>query len=284
VKKLLAEDISRVQVQTDEASVEWLLTSKFEFFEQLEKLRATREAARREAQAAEEKLKLPGLPVTRVGEGDLNNLFSNPTVIRKVARILGIPESQTERGGFLCVLHKEQHPSAHLFQDNRGRFIYTCFHRSGRRVRPLPEVYYVQKTDNTDEQLKGPTFAVWALRLLAEAGVLQPLDDVGFPPLEGNVTDGLRKVYDGLRLLFSLRWTYSAGEAAPVSWRFAAEWCGVSQATAGKAMHELLRLGVIHAAGKHKNITLFLPGRGKRVVRIRFVGRKSEHAGRHSAE
>jgi hypothetical protein len=271
---LLTEDVVHKHVDLGEYGVaEWLFTGKFEFFEQLERLRKAREAIRREAQAAEEKLKPPvGLPVTRVGEGDLSRLFSDPDVIRMIAPVLGIPERRIESGGFLCVIHQEQHPSAHLFQDDTGRFMYSCFHSLGLWVRPLPEVYYVQKTGNTDEKLKGPKFATWALRLLAEAGVLHPLDDVGLPELK-DASDGERKVYEGLKLLFSVRWTYSPGEPAPFSWRFAEEWCGVAQATAGKAIQRFLKLGIIHAADKHKNTTLFLPGRGKRGIRIRFVGK-----------
>jgi hypothetical protein len=277
VKARLAEDIHvhRVQVQTDDGPIEWEFTGKFEFFEQLENLRKNRGAKGREAEVNREESKesLLQTPITRVGPGDLKNLFSNPAVIRKIARVLGIPEQRTEHGGFLCVLHDEEHPSAHLFQNDGGPFMYSCFHsRDDLWVRPLPEVYYVRKTGNTDEKLKGPTFATWALRLLAEAGVLQPLDDVGLPDLKV-ASDGERKVYEGLKLLFSVRWTYSPGEPAPFSWRFAEAWCGVAQATAGKAIQRFLRLGIIHAVGKHKNTMLFLPGSGKRAVRIRF-GRK----------
>ena len=266
---LSSQDIRLTQVQGDDGIVEWQDTGKFEFFEQLKNLRKTREAAIREAKAAEEELKPTiSLPVTKIGEGDLNRLFADPDAMRMIAPVLGIPKHRAEGEGFRCVLHQEKHPSAHLFQDDKGHYMYACFHGYDRGFRPLPEVYYVQKTGNKTEKLKGPTFAVWALRLLAEAGVLQPLDDVGLPELKAKVTDGVRKVYDGLRLLYSVRWTYSYGDAAPVSWRFAAEWCDVSQATAGKAMHELLRLGIIHSAGKHKKTMLFLPGRGKRVVRV----------------
>jgi hypothetical protein len=267
---LLSEDVVRKHVDLGERGVdEWLFTGKFEFFEQLESLRKTGEAKRREAQAAEEKPKLEvGLPVTRVGEGDLNRLFADRNVIRMVAPVLGIPEWRTEGGGFLCVLHKEKHPSAHLFLDNKGCYTYTCFHRSDPSVWPLPEVYYLQKTSNTterlktSEKLKGPTFATWALRLLAEAGVLRPIDDVGLPELKVG-SDRERKVYEGLKLLFSVRWTYSPGDPTPFSWRFAEDWCGVAQATAGRAIQRFIKIGIIHPDGKHKNITLFLPGRRK---------------------
>jgi hypothetical protein len=272
---LLDEDIVRMHPDLGGGEVvEWLFTAKFEFFEQLESLRKAREAAVREAKAAEEKLKPPiGLPVTRIGEGDLDRLFADRNVIRMIAPILGIPEHLTEGGGFRCVLHPERSPSAHLYSDEKGHYMYACFHgRDERWIRPLPEVYYVQKTGNTSEKLKGPTLATWALRLLAEAGVLQPVDDVGLPDLKVG-SDGERKVYEGLKLLFSVRWTYSPGEPTPFSWRFAEDWCGVAQATAGKAIQRFLKLGIIHAAGKHKHTMLFLPGSGKRAVRIRF-GRK----------
>jgi hypothetical protein len=280
---LLSEDVVRTKVDLGRGEVvEWLFTGKFQFFEQLENLRKNAEAKAQEAEVNREKSKesLLQTPITRVGPGDLKNLFSNPAVIRKIARVLGIPERRREHGGFLCVLHAEQHPSAHLFQNDGGPFIYSCFHGSDDLwVRPLPEVYYVLKTGNTGEKMKGPTFATWALRLLAEAGVLQPLDDVGLPELKV-ASEGERKVYERLKLLFSLRWTYSPGEPAPFSWRFAEDWCGVAQATAGKAIQKFLKLGIVHSAGKYKNTTLFLPGKGKRVIRIRLVGRKGERKSR----
>ena len=283
-KAFLTEDVVRKHVDLGEEGVaEWLFTTKFEFFEQLENIRKAREAAASEVKAAEEKLKPPiGLPVTTIGNGDLSRLFADRDVIRMVAPVLGIPEWRTEGGGFLCVLHKEKHPSAHLFLDSKGCYTYRCFHRSGPSVWPLPEVYYLQKTSNTTERLKtsekmkGPTFATWALRLLAEAGVLQPLDDVGLPELKVAL-ERERKVYEGLKLLFSVRWTYSPGEPAPFSWRFAEDWCSVAQATAGRAIQRFIKIGIIHPGGKHKNTMLFLPGRGKRVVRAR-LGLKGERA------
>ncbi len=292
-KSLLSQDIRVTQVQNDEGEVvQWQDTGKFEFFEQLQSLRKARQVQWREAQAAEEKPKLPvGLPVTRVGKGDLDILFADVDAVRMILRVLDIPEWKTEAGNFLCVLpgHEEQHPSARLFQDQKGRFTYVCFHlRDGYTVRTLPDVYYARKRSKADKLLGqeegvsvekrrgGSTFAVWALRLLADAGILRPLDDVGLPELKV-ASDGERKVYEGLKLLFSVRWTYSPGDPTPFSWRFAEDWCGVAQATAGKAIQKFLKLGIIHAAGKHKNTMLFLPGRGKRVTRVRF-GRKVERA------
>jgi hypothetical protein len=293
---LLNQDIEHMHVDLGERGVvEWLFTGKFEFFEQLESLRKAGEAKRREAQAAEEKPKLPvGLPVTRVGKGDLDILFADVDAVRMILRVLDIPEWKIEAGNFLCVLpgHEEQHPSARLFQDRKGHFTYACFHlRDGYTVRTLPDVYDARKRSKADKLLGqeegvsvekrrgGSTFVVWALRLLAEAGVLQPLDDVGLPELKA-ASDGERKVYEGLKLLFSVRWTYTPGDPTPFSWRFAEDWCGVAQATAGKAVQKFLKFGIIHAADKHKNTTLFLPGRGKRGIRIRFVGRKGQRKSR----
>jgi hypothetical protein len=277
-KALLTENIQHTQVQVDDGYMEWLFTTKFEFFEQLENLRQAKLSAIREAKVAEETPKLPiGLPVTKVGKGDLQVLFADADAVRMVVRILRIPEWKVEQGNFLCVLpgHEEQHPSARLFQDQKGRFTYACFHlRDGYTVRTLPDVYYAQKRRKDDKLLGheegvtiekrkgGSTFAVWALRLLAEAGVLQPLDDVGLPELKV-ASDGERKVYEGLKLLFSVRWTYTPGDPTPFSWRFAEDWCGVAQATAGKAVQKFLKVGIIHAADKHKNTMLFLPGRGR---------------------
>ncbi len=200
--------------------------------------------------------------------------FGNIAIIERIATVLSIPESAVPESadgwakGFCCVLpgHEEKSASAKLYLNDDGVFVYVCFHpRDEYMVRTLPEVYLAQRTGEA-RQLRGFEGRVWALRLLAEAGVIEPIH-VDLPELPRSTESAVRKVYEGIRLLFSLRWMDAPGTPVAFSWRFAAAWCGVHESSAGEAIRELLRLKIIHIAEHHpgpfgKRMALFLPGPG----------------------
>jgi hypothetical protein len=73
-------------------------------------------------------------------------------------------------------------------------------------------------------RLRGPSVATWQLRLLVEAGILQPYP-VSARPLPSDVRPAVRTVYDGFLLLF---------------------W--------------LLAQGYLRQVGQHRQMALFLPG------------------------
>jgi len=201
------------------------------------------------------------LPQVGAFEGD---------VWRRVATRLGLP---IEIGtAFRCPLpgHEESRASAALYVAQNGEVVLHDFHkRSGQEFFTLVDVYMALQSGRV-RRLRGPEHAVWSRRLQVELGLLQPVP-VPFPPLPDNARrrDVLRRAYEGIRLLFGVRWLGTHGAAAPLVWSFLSEWCGIGERQAGEAIHELLRLGVIHIAGKYRRLTLFLPGsvEGTRVCR-----------------
>ena len=138
--------------------------------------------------------------------------------------------------------------------------VYRDWHApSGSQFLKLPELRAALAYGRV-QRLRGPEFAVWALRLLVEAGLV-PAATVRLPELHGPQSASVSKVYAGFRLLLGCKWLHSAGEPTPYSWRFASAWCGVGERQAGLAMQVLMREGILRPAGRHKRMTLFLPGR-----------------------
>ncbi len=186
-------------------------------------------------------------------------------VLRDVARVLGLP-AEVGRA-FRCPLpgHKEREASAAWWVGKNGAVVLMDFHRRGVDTAAdappcftVPEVFAAVRSGRT-RKLRPPEHATWARRLLVESGLAAPAS-IPLPPLGPDARPSTRRVYDGIRLLFSARWLGTPGAPAPLSWRFLASWCNVGERQAGEAMHELLRLGVLRKAGTHKRTALFLPG------------------------
>jgi hypothetical protein len=112
----------------------------------------------------------------------------------------------------------------------------------------------------------GPLFAIWKLDLYRAAGLIQPLP-VDLPPLPTDASDSGRLMRDRYAVLLGLRRLRGDGEdPAPYTKQFAAEWCGLSDTTAQRALGELLRAGVIVKVGTCPTrgggapTSLYLPG------------------------
>jgi hypothetical protein len=190
--------------------------------------------------------------VFKVNKGDIEKLFSDPEIVHAVSSVLGIPDVEIGRP-FCCVIpgHQENRPSASLGRNSKDRIVYYDWHeRDGLKVYTLPEVYFARTTGQV-RKLRGPEFAVWALRLLADARVLEPVH-FDLCTLPESVGPSVRKLYEGFRLLLSLKWTYDLLAPTTFSWRFAAAWCGVSETEAGDGMRELLDLGVVRIVDRHR--------------------------------
>jgi hypothetical protein len=110
--------------------------------------------------------------------------------------------------------------------------------------------------------LGGPSLATWQLRLLVEAGVLQPYP-VPAHALPTRVRPTIRKVYEGFLFLLACKWWHTPHAVTTFTWRFAAAWCGVGTRQAGEAMHWLLAHGFVRQVGRYKGpvreTALFLP-------------------------
>ncbi|OOY42971.1 hypothetical protein, partial [Solemya velum gill symbiont] len=103
--------------------------------------------------------------------------------------------------------------------------------------------------------------ATWWLRLLIDAGVVEPAV-VNLPPCPVNARPALKKVYYGIKRLFEVRWAYEDHHGLPIMLGrdFLMDWCGVTEQQARIAVKDLLRQEVIYTAGKHGRSKIFLPG------------------------
>ncbi|MCA1670410.1 MAG: bifunctional DNA primase/polymerase, partial [Thermomicrobia bacterium] len=171
-------------------------------------------------------INLPEYPVVILPEM-LRGLSGDLRFVTLAAPFLGIPAVPIGKG-FLCVLHQERHPSAALFQMDDGRVMYHDWHARGSLLEwlTLPEVLAALRYQGA-RKLHPPEHAVWTLRLAYEIGALPPAP-VAMPPLVGPSTSALHKVYEGVKLLFGLKWRYAHGEPTALSWGFSAAWCGVA--------------------------------------------------------
>jgi hypothetical protein len=195
------------------------------------------------------------------GPEGLRLLFQRPDLARACAAVLGVP---TDRVGhaFLCVLpgHDEAHPSASLHWDPKtGAVQYRDWHaRSGAEWYTLPDVR-ASLAYGQAVRLRGPSVATWQLRLLVEAGILEPYP-VAARPLPAEVRPAIRLVYEGFLFLLACKWRHTPQVPTPFSWRFAAAWCGVSERQVGEAMHWLRAQGWLRQVGQYRGLALFLPG------------------------
>jgi hypothetical protein len=196
----------------------------------------------------------------RGGEG-LRLLFQRPDVALRCARVLGVPTARVGQG-FLCILpkHDERHPSASLHWDPKtGALQYRDWHaHSGAEWYTLPDVRASLACGHA-MRLRGPSVATWQLRLLVEAGILEPYP-VPARPLPPEVRPAICKAYDGFLFLLACKWWHTPQAPTPFTWRFAAAWCGLGERHAGEAMQWLLAHGFLRQVGKHRNMALFWPG------------------------
>jgi len=256
------------------------------------------------------------LPSSAEGySGDsLRQWFTRADVLLVCASYLGIStdggkplSSENLTARFNCVLpgHKEQHPSASFCRDpQNGAFMYHDWH-AGSEGREVPEKVakcsdgqyhnvkqefftlaevYASQHYNEVKSLNGPEQAVWGLRLLVDAGIIEPAK-VELEPLPDGIKPAVKKVYEGFKLLLGCKWLHSPNEPTAFTWKFASAWCNLSMQHLGKAMKELLSMGYIKEAGKMKSgrgraMKLWLPG-DKALIKKR-ANRKEPSAGRVS--
>ncbi|ETX03766.1 MAG: hypothetical protein ETSY1_46195 (plasmid) [Candidatus Entotheonella factor] len=184
---------------------------------------------------------------------DVLSLFSQESTIKKILPLLGLGEVEIGEK-FRCVLHPEKRASASILRPERegDPFMYMDFHERepGRRAFPLPLVYYYLKRGKPGERIKPlpkPTFFVWALRLLRDAGVIDGVK-VQPPRLPDSVKAHVRKVYEGFGELLSLKYLVER-VGSPYTWEFIGSWVGVPKKAAGWAMRWLVGSGYIRCVG-----------------------------------
>jgi hypothetical protein len=219
--------------------------------------RKTSEASREYSLLASQP-KETGFSGYKLGAWDSNECF-----VIAACDVLGIPITAVEDIGksFCCILpgHKDKRPSASLFKRSDGLIVYRDWHvASGQEWYYLADVRAAQ-CYGMAVNLNPPERAVWHLRLLIETGFAAPVV-VDAIPLPEDVDWWVKRTYEGFLLLLGCKWLHSPGAPTSFSWRFASTWCGVSERYAGKAINELLHLGLIQIVGKEHGLTVFLPG------------------------
>jgi hypothetical protein len=166
---------------------------------------------------------------------------------------------------FSCVLPghgPDQQPSAELFRHRKtGAVLYRCWH-TGRSY-PLVKVYAAAVSGEPPRRFSGPTLAIWKLRLLIEAGLIER-PRVEVPHLPADAPEHARIAYPGLVLLFQVRAASDMGLATPLVPNFFACWCGISESEAKEARHYFRTNGIIAKTGvKQGRADLYLPAAGQ---------------------
>jgi Bifunctional DNA primase/polymerase, N-terminal len=189
---------------------------------------------------------------------EITGLFRHPDIALACARALNLPTGKIGQT-LHCILHDDRHPSASLYWDPKtGALKYRDWHRKGETEWYTLADVYASTIAGRVMRLPGPSMASWFLRLLVEAGMYRPVA-VPARRLPSTVRPAVRKVYEGFLLLLGCKWLHTPGDPTPFSWRFAADWCGISERHAGESIRWLLQEGYIRQVGKHRGTALFLP-------------------------
>lgn len=177
-------------------------------------------------------------------------LYSQEEVIQKCLPLLGLEGIEIGKK-FKCILHEEARASASIMpaRDPGDAYLYRDFHEreDRRRAFSLPFVYFRLKGGKDAEKvdrLPEPSFLVWSLRLLRDAGVISPVRVEG-PRLPEEVSEEIERVYAGFQELLSLKYLIDANAPSPYTWGFIQAWTGLSKRMVEKAMRWLLSRGYI---------------------------------------
>jgi hypothetical protein len=193
----------------------------------------------------------------------LRQLVQQPEIALACAASLGLPIDHVGHA-FFCVLpgHAEAHPSASLHWDpHTGALQYRDWHaKNSVAWYTLPDVRASLAYGHA-MRLRGPSVATWQLRLLVEAGLLEPYP-LPTCSLPAHVPPAVHKVYEGFLLLLGCKWWHTPQAPSMFAWRFAAAWCGLEVRHIGEAMQWLVVHGWLRQVGQYRGMALFLLGEG----------------------
>lgn len=199
--------------------------------------------------------------------------------VRRMCQVLGIPQEATVQLGspFPDVLPGADGHTARLEREDDGYILYVSQAMGkeislslvrvmiARAYKTLEKV--VDKpTRRRSEQVGKPEYVTWSLRLLVDAGIVEPAE-VSVPELPKGLNDSVGRVWKGYKHLLQCRWLYEYGQPAPFSFRFGAVWCGLSHQTVSKAVAQLMAANMMARVKEYKSqygtkVGLFLPGSG----------------------
>ncbi len=180
--------------------------------------------------------------------------FDEGAVVRMAAALgIHVPFGRA----FPCVLHDERNPSATIWQGPDGWFGYHDFHaRGGRAWLPLARVRAALAGRG---DARGLELAVWKVRLLVEAGLID-FPSVSVP---AGMSGDVALVYGGFLFLLGCRARMVvAGTATTFTRSFGVAWCRLPERRFRDAFVELRRLGLVRPAGVAGRTLLWLPGGG----------------------
>lgn len=186
-------------------------------------------------------------PTSQAEYGESASLASEEEVVRAVLAQSGIATRELNQS-FCCPLPDHDSTtgkaSACLFRADSGLILLQCFHDNASHA-PVDLYYWrrARKGEGHPDRLSGGMRALWWRRALAEVEIITPRT-IHAPALPADAPPSARKLYAGFLELLALQ--MSDEDAAPYSWTFAADWCGIgSLATVGKGMSWLLERGYL---------------------------------------
>lgn len=179
------------------------------------------------------------------GERVLEDWCRDPQWVCRAAEQLGASAHR----GFKCILpgHEESRPSANIWRDPTGLFVYRCHHHRGPRQLILPDVYATRVSGRWRKR-NGPELARWQRRFVAATGDIQPVS-LDVPRLPG-LSDDERRVLAGFALLLGLRLAAGDNDPAPFTRRFGSEWCAMPERRFERAKGELIRRRLLVKVGE----------------------------------
>ncbi len=203
----------------------------------------------------------------------MRELLQDPAVAKRVARFLAPWSNSIE--SFHCVLpeHGERNPSAGIGPGGNGVYVYFCRHGRSKlshadqpkQVFLLGEVFAYQVVGQEFE-MNAPERWIWSIRLLIEAGVLEPADTADFVPLPNFAPVQALAAWEGFRRLSECRRLYTAKPVTPLARRFMGRWSNeLSEHHARLGIEWLRKNGYLLRLGTQKRTPLYqaMDGNGR---------------------
>jgi hypothetical protein len=180
-----------------------------------------------------------------------------------------LPPNALAECKFRCILpgHEERRPSANLWRDRRGLYVYRDHHaRQGRGSYCLAEVY-AALISGAVRPIRAPELSRWKLRALAQFGFL-PLASAELPELPAGASHSAKAAREGVKLLFAVRRLTEGDDITPFTRSFAHAWCGINEAEAAGAIAQLRKHGVIVKVGERPSssgraMNVYKPGEAR---------------------
>jgi hypothetical protein len=165
-----------------------------------------------------------------------------------LARQLGL-QVVTLDEPFPCVLHEGCFVT--LTRGRNGEIVYhdPTLAPLKREFQTLVELAVAVKTGTQPRRLRPLQLALWRLRLLYVAGLIE-LPSASVPNVAPANAVHVRQARDGFELLIRCRWFLDPGEPVTYTRSFVELWCAIPKRQTRRAIFELLRQEVIVKVGE----------------------------------